>query len=249
MAKALVLSGDGINCERETARAFEVVGFQTQIVHINELIKNSSTYKNVQAFALPGGFSFGDELGSGKLLALKLQYELSDYLRHLIDSETLIIGICNGFQALVSLGILPGNENQAKLASLAYNLNSNNERIPFLNKWVELSPKSTHCIWTKDLTNIQLPVRHGEGRLIFKDDQSVYERLNQNGQIPLAYTEDLNGSFEKSAALCDETGKVFGLMPHPEAAMSAGLNPLDRNNSDELGPGYKIFKNAYNYFQ
>ncbi len=249
MPKAVILSGDGINCERETAAAFSIVGFESQIVHINELIKNPNLYKNIQAFALPGGFSFGDELGSGKLLAVKLQYELKDYLEHILSQDTLVIGICNGFQALVSLGFLPGHESGEKLASLAFNLNSKGERIPFLNQWVDLRAEKSNCIWTKDLNRLCLPARHGEGRIVFKNPDEVYPLLNSQGQIPFKYEVDINGSYKKSAALSSKNGKIFGLMPHPEAAMWKALDPVDPKYGGEPGDGYHIFKNAFDYFQ
>lgn len=246
---ALILCGDGINCERETAAAFDLVGFNSKIVHINDLVKRQSYFKDVQVLAFPGGFSFGDELGSGKLLALKLKYQLQDYLNDAFNKDTLAIGICNGFQALVSLGFLPGNENQSKLASLAYNLDENHARKPFLNRWITLNSGNSNCIWTKGIKEISLPVRHGEGRLVFKDEEKTFELLNSNNQIPFYYEENINGSYKNIAGLSDGSGKLFGLMPHPEAAMFAHLSPSGEPGDKNHGDGYTIFKNSFNYFQ
>lgn len=244
MVKALVIAGDGVNCERETAKALEIVGFDSQIININ-YIDNSFDFKSYNVFAFPGGFSYGDELGSGKLFALKVKYRLSNLLDRIQDENVLTIGICNGFQALVSLGILPNIKN-GKQASLRRNLSQSFERKPFLNQWVTLNSKLSNCIWTKKLDQIDLPIRHGEGRIVLSEDTS-FEELMENKQCPLFYEEDINGSVKRLASLSDPSGRIFGLMPHPEAAIYGHLHP--GKIKSEYGDGYKIFKNAFEYFQ
>ncbi len=243
----LVLTGDGINCEEETALAFKEEGAVSKIVHIAELIAQPGMLHDVQILALPGGFSFGDELGSGQILALKLRHALGSELKKFVDSGKLVIGICNGFQALVRLGLLP-RPFQERTMSLTHN-----RQGQFLDKWVGLEVPRSACLWTKALQEktIQLPIRHGEGKIVFAGDESFqqlyYETLQANGQIALRYTEDVNGSFGQIAGVCDPEGKIFGLMPHPEAATSNWLMPAGAQKNEGKGLASLIFKSGIEY--
>ena len=248
--KVLVLTGDGINCERETARAFALAGADPQIVHINDLLEEPSSLRKYQAMAFPGGFSFGDDLGSGQVLALKISLQLGDELKAFVNAKKPVIGICNGFQALTKLGLLPQPFGERSVA-LARNTDGH-----FMDKWVGLeAEKNSVCLWTKDLGDAPfgLPARHGEGRIVFRkgEEESLHRQLSQAGQIALRYSADLNGSYARIAGLCDPTGHVFGLMPHPEAAVSLLQHPLSSRLADRAGEGMglKIFRNCVAYLK
>lgn len=243
----LVLTGDGINCEEETALAFNEHGVTSKIIHIQDLIHNPNLLEKAQILALPGGFSFGDEIGSGQILALKLKYSLGVELKKFIDAGKLIIGICNGFQALVRLGLLPMPFSKREM-TLTHNRQGN-----FINRWVELELPKSRCVWSQNLsaTKISLPIRHGEGKIVFAGNPEVqantYQTLCENEQIVLTYTDDVNGSYERIAGVCDPSGRIFGLMPHPEAAISEWLNPSGSKKSGAIGIGASFFESGINY--
>ncbi len=247
IVNVLVLTGDGINCEEETALAFKEEGAVSKIVHIADLIAHPEQLHEAQILALPGGFSFGDELGSGQVLALKLRHALGAELKKFVDSGKLVIGICNGFQALVRLGLLP-KPFQERTMSLTHNRQGH-----FLDKWVSLEVPPSACLWTKALQEktIQLPIRHGEGKIVFAGDEAsqqlIYETLQFNGQIALRYREDVNGSYGRIAGICDQEGRIFGLMPHPEAATSNWLLPSGAQKNDGKGLAALIFKSGIDY--
>lgn len=243
----LVLTGDGINCEEETAMAFKEHGVTTRIVHIQDLIENPKLLSDAHILAMPGGFSFGDEIGSGQILALKIKYSMGEALKDFINSGKLIIGICNGFQALVRLGLLPKPFTKREMTL------THNRQGHFIDRWVELIVPTSKCVWTQKIPNqkIALPIRHGEGKIVFGGDQSLqkktYEMLLGNEQIALTYVEDINGSYEKIAGVCDPSGRIFGLMPHPEAAISEWLNPEGQKKSNATGVGAHFFESGIEY--
>ncbi|MDD9900034.1 MAG: phosphoribosylformylglycinamidine synthase subunit PurQ [Alphaproteobacteria bacterium] len=236
--KFLILSGDGINCERETARAVELAGGSAEIVHVNDLIDAPEKLKIADGLTIPGGFSFGDELGSGQILALKIRHKLGDAFFDMVRAQKPVIGICNGFQVLMKMGLLPYPEGDERVAALAAN-----ESGAFIDRWVGLDVNTDSvCKWTEGLNTLRLPIRHGEGRVVFSDD-SVYETLKNNGQIPLTYTEDVNGSHGRIAGLTDPTGMVLGLMPHPEAFVHRGTDAAPQRDIAEKGDGILLFEN------
>lgn len=251
--KILVLTGDGINCEEETALAFRETGAEVNIIHIQDLIENPGVLDSTHILALPGGFSFGDEIGSGQILALKIKYALGDAFRKFVEDKKLIIGICNGFQALVRLGLLP-EPFKPRVMTLTHNRQGH-----FINRWVDLKVPASQCVWTQKLQAknippvISLPIRHGEGRIVFQGDEStqrmVFNTLYENKQIALTYTENVNGSYERIAGVCDPSGLVFGLMPHPEAAISNWHNPSGKEKNSAKGIGALIFESAIEYCQ
>ena len=242
----LVLTGDGINCERETALAFTLAGATPTIIHINDLLAAPKRLGEFAALALPGGFSFGDDLGSGQILALKLKTALGDALRDFVAKERPIIGICNGFQALTKLGLLP-RPFSARVMAIAHNSGGH-----FLDRWVGLDvDEKSPCIWTQGLgatEDLILPIRHGEGRVVFspEDPEKIHSELARSGQIPLRYRDDVNGSYGRIAGVCDPSGLIFGLMPHPEAAISKLQYPDSsrRPVRDEAGIGLAFFANC-----
>ena len=241
--KVLVLTGDGVNCERETARAFEMHGAQTKITHINDLEASASSIHEFDILALPGGFSFGDDLGSGKIFALKISKFLGDEFNQFIKAKKPVIGICNGFQVLTKLGVF--TDFDSRFIGLAQN-----ESGQFIDQWEELKVQSSKCIWTKGIDSIKLPIRHGEGRFILNranDELShLCEQFMKNDQVVLTYTNNPNGAHEDIAGVCDSSGLVFGLMPHPEAAVHSELYPGGKVIG-ELGS--VLFKNAITYIQ
>ncbi|GAB6142712.1 phosphoribosylformylglycinamidine synthase subunit PurQ [Desulfocicer niacini] len=223
---ALVLTGFGLNCDMETAAAFELAGAKAHRVHINALIAGKVDLDDFQILAFGGGFSWGDDHGAGVIQSLKLKNHMGEKLLSFVDQGKLIIGICNGFQTLVNLGLLPGFDGNYTDRSVALTWNDCGN---FRDQWVHLGINDkSPCVFTKGLERvIDLPVRHGEGK--FVADTSVVDRLEKNNQVVMRYAlgdggnadgrfpENPNGSMGDIAGICDPTGRVFGLMPHPEA--------------------------------
>ena len=258
--KVLVLRTAGTNCDQETAFAFREAGAHSELVHINQLKAKAKKLSGYQILALPGGFSYGDDIAAGKILANELKSTLIDDIKNFISSGKLIIGICNGFQILVKAGLLPGNDTLEQEVTLTMN-----DSAKFEDRWVYLrSPQSTvhspqnKCIWTQGLPEIvYLPVAHGEGKFMAKD-KAVMERLENNGQIVLRYGDEKgnaagypynpNGSLKDVAGMCDETGRIFGLMPHPERHSFGWQHPRwMRQGLKKYGDGFLIFKNGVTY--
>jgi phosphoribosylformylglycinamidine synthase len=254
--KALVLYGYGINCDHETQYAFEHAGADAERVHINELISGDHSLAEYQILSLPGGFSFADDIGAGKVFANKFKYNLEEQLQRFIGEDKLIIGICNGFQTMTKMGILPGLENdyRTQLTTVTYN-----DAGRFEDRWVYLTVLESACIFTRNIERLYLPVRHGEGKFIPKD-ADVLKKLYANRQVVLKYCDkdgdiyagypwNPNGSVDAIAGICDVTGKVFGLMPHPEGYLFRTNHPRwTRETLPEEGLGLQVFKNAVTYF-
>lgn len=239
--RALVLTGDGINCERETAHALLLAGFTPTITHLNDLIEERRSGEwlatNYELLALPGGFSFGDDLTSGKVLALKIEKKLGWDLPAFAARGGMVIGICNGFQALVRLGIF------GKDVSITSNASGK-----FLNTWVGLEITASNSPWlaAAEFKNpaFDLPIRHGEGRIVTQNSD-VLARIKKEGRVALRYQTDINGSEDRIAGLTDATGRILGLMPHPEAAVRQSQLPRwSGSNLDEPAIGLLFFQNA-----
>ncbi len=250
--KVCILRTAGTNCDKETAFAFQKAGAQTELVHINRLINSENKLEDYQILAIPGGFSYGDDIAAGKILANELKNKLIEDLSKFIDSQKLIIGICNGFQILVKSGLLPGNSELKQDASLIIN-----DSGKFEDRWVYLKSQAK-CVWTKNLPEIiYLPVAHGEGKFVAKD-KTVLGKLKKNNQVVFQYCDESghlagypycpNGSTENIAGICDETGRIFGLMPHPERHIDIRQHPrwAGLKNKSE-GDGLQIFKNGVEY--
>lgn len=258
--RVLVLTGYGINCDYETESAFNMrkVGGKAERVHVNDLTNGASNEKSLSDYdilAIPGGFAYGDDIAAGKALANKLRYHLGEQINKFIEEGKLIIGICNGFQVLVKLGLLPaaGKRYGEQQVTLTYN-----DSNKFEDRWVYLEPNpKSRCIFTKELDRIYLPVRHGEGKLVV-GDAKLLARLRRNGQVALKYVNERgksagypynpNGSEADIAGLCDPTGRIFGLMPHPEVYMFPTNHPRwTREKVPREGMGVQIFRNAINF--
>ncbi len=212
--RAIILHASGSNRDLDAAQALELAGAEPQIVHMNALRRGEKRLSDAQMVLLPGGFSYADALGAGRLMALDLQTYLADTLQEFVASGKPVIGICNGFQALVKSGILPGWEGEPHAASLV-----NNACGHFQCRWVTLRPDANSvCLWTRGLSeSIECPVAHGEGRFTLCEP-SALSRLQKNGQIALTYIDGTNpnGSTADIAGICNPAGNVLGLMPHPE---------------------------------
>jgi phosphoribosylformylglycinamidine synthase subunit PurQ / glutaminase len=242
--KIIVLRTAGTNCDKETASAFKMAGGEPELVHINELSRDEKFLKDYQILAIPGGFTYGDDIASGKILANEIKYKLNKDLKNFINSGKLIIGICNGFQVLVKAGILPGINSGAMEATLSFN-----DSGSFIDKWVELDCART-CVWTKALKEkIYLPIAHGEGKFIPRN-KGVLNNLKKSGQIVFRYIDNPNGSIDDIAGICDTTGRVLGMMPHPERHVIGTQHPRwTREGLKEFGDGFAIFKNGVDYIK
>ena len=224
--KVLILRTAGTNCDLELARAFELAGAGATRLHINHLLADASAFSRHQILAIPGGFSYGDDIASGKILANQLIHHLKQPLQQWVADGKLIIGICNGFQVLVKSGLLPGPMPQLAPEDWHPATLTHNAHNRFEDRWVHLRAESPLCKWLTPGQTLHLPIAHGEGRFVTRDS-AVLTALKANHQIALRYVdsqgnpaanfpENPNGSTEAIAGICDITGRVFGLMPHPE---------------------------------
>jgi len=240
----MVLSGDGINCDRETAWALSMAGFEATTVHTGDLLAEPEKIEKFKLLAIPGGFSFGDEIASGKILAVKLKERLKEALFEYVGKGHMVIGICNGFQVLVQMGLLPNSQpEEPRLVSLLHNAGGK-----FINRWVTLTVDPTvPCPYLLQMTEFDLPIRHGEGRVALSPNGSPEAEQSVKGRAPLRYKDDINGSFDRIAALTNAQGNVFGLMPHPEAFVRWIQHPAWTQRPQEESknaPGLSIFVNA-----
>lgn len=227
MRNVLVLMGDGINSENELALAFSRQGATVTKMHVNDLLSNPEQLMNYKLLAIPGGFSFGDEIRSGKILAEKMRGTLGEVLKKFRNNDGRIIGICNGFQVLAQLGLFDDGDRSFTLAE--------NDHGTFMDKWTKLTITNNNSPWFKNLSgDIFLPVRHKEGRIIAKGELNPV----------LRYENDINGSFDKIAGLTDKTGKVFGLMPHPEVACHSFLHPFKAGAEENAKRIQQLFING-----
>lgn len=263
--RVLILTGYGINCDEETKFAFEKAGGQGDIVHVNDIIKQPSILKDYQIFSFAGGFSYGDDTGSGKALANRIKNNLNDEFLTFMQRDVLILGICNGFQVMVNLGIVPGNSGFGEASvSLEHNIKNRYEC-----RWVDLNVnQDSKCVFTKGISKVRVPVAHGEGN--FYASKDMLQNLEKNNQIVFQYAKTdgslANGEFPYNpngavcdiAAISDETGRFMGMMPHPERNIlftqrddwTVEKEKLKRAGKDlpEESEGLLIFKNAVEYF-
>lgn len=257
----LIIVGFGLNCERETALAFEQVGARPELVHLNDLISGKRRLSEFHVLALIGGFSFGDHLGAGTAFANRLRYRLRKDLEAFIRAGRLIIGICNGFQIMTRLGLVPALNGD--LFTPQVGLAPNRQGV-FRDAWVMLRvEQDSPCVWTKGLEYIELPVRHGEGRFVTHSG-SVLQELESRRLVVLRYVDpetllptdqfphNPNGSWNAIAGICDPTGRLFGLMPHPEAYLLPYHHPrwrrlLYEGRLPAAAPALEIFRNGVEF--
>lgn len=255
--KTLVLRTAGSNCDYETVHAFQHVGSEVSLIHINQIVAGKTRLSNFQILAIPGGFTYGDDISAGKILANELKYKLTDQIENFISDGKLIIGICNGFQVLVKAGLLPevNLSNGKQLVTL-----TNNDSGKFEDRWIYLKAVSRKCVFTRGIEKlVYFPVAHAEGKFIPKDE-SLLKNLNRNDQIVFQYTNsngeldgypwNPNGSIENIAGICDSTGRIFGLMPHPERHFHPTHHPRwTREGMRAEADGVVIFRNAIEYIR
>jgi phosphoribosylformylglycinamidine synthase I len=248
--RSIILRAPGTNCDQETVFAFEQAGAEASLVHINQLIGRQGRLEDYQIMVIPGGFTYGDDLGAGKVLANELKLKLGDDIERFIQSGKLILGICNGFQALVKAGILPSSESQQKLTL------TNNDSGRFECRWVYLAAnRESRCVFTRGIERLYLPVAHGEGKLVA--DADTLARLDvtlyytdEQGDHQAGYPNNPNGSMGNIAGICDGTGRIFALMPHPERHVRPSQHPRwPREGDKKQGDGFKIFENAVEWIK
>lgn len=262
MPRALVIRAAGTNCDAELCRAFTLAGAESELVHLDVLCAEPQRLDDVELIGFPGGFSYGDDVASGRVFAMKVRERLYPAMRAAIDRGALVFGVCNGFQVLVQVGLLPGpskgkawRADRAQPQTVAL---TDNKDARFHDRWVGVTfdPKSV-CVWTRGIDASmneaarrdvsQLPVAHGEGRFV-PSSPAVLAELEQNGQVAIRYSDNYNGSAGAVAGICDVTGRVFGLMPHPERYLDWNRHPywtrLDGGVRKGPTPGMQMFLNA-----
>lgn len=254
--KVIVLRTAGTNCNEETENAFKQSGAAVDSVHINRFFRGEKHLEDYHILALPGGFSYGDDIASGKILANELRLRLGEDIKRFIDQGKMILGICNGFQVLVKAGILPGGPKSSDFSQEVTLFT--NDSGKFEDRWIHMRPQG-RTPWLEGIIQpVYLPVAHGEGKFIPRDD-SVLERLKKNNQVVFQYCslngkkpeypDNPNGSADDIAGICDETGRIFGLMPHPERHFRYTQHPFwtRLEKKSKYGDGAKIFENGVRY--
>ena len=249
--KAIVLRAAGINCDMETEYALESAGAKAERVHINRMIKDKNLLSQYQILVFPGGFSYGDDVAAGKILANQVIHHLAEPVQKFIDDGKLVLGICNGFQVLVKAGILPGNSSTKEQAvTITYN-----DSGKFEDRWAYLAPQTDRCVFIDPGRQIYLPIAHGEGKVVTKDETAL-EKLKADGHIAFKegpYPVNPNGSMDSIAGLADSTGRVLGLMPHPERHIRHTQHPhwsrLFKTEDRRYGDGMAIFTNAVKFIK
>lgn len=255
MVKVAILRTAGTNCDNETAFAFSLVSADAEMVHINEFVKAKKRLADYQILVLPGGFTYGDDIASGKILANEMRHSLGSDIEKFISDGKLILGICNGFQILVKMGLLPALEGCAWEIDVTLNLN---DSAKFEARWCHLKLAESNCVWTKGLPRvIYLPVAHGEGKFIPAKDivlknlkankQIVFQYCTESGKKP-KYPDNPNGSIDDIAAISDSTGRIMGMMPHPERYIRMTQHPRwTRGGLKKEGDGLAIFRNGVEF--
>lgn len=250
---ALILRAPGTNCDAEAAFALETAGATTERIHINRLREAPHDLQQAQILVLPGGFSYGDDVAAGKILASQLEHFLADAIREFRDAGKLILGICNGFQVLLKAGLLVQPDDDGAMATLAHNVPRR-----FHDGWVHLNVTSQNSPFLRGIERMYVPIAHGEGNFVCRKDW-ILKGLGQSGQVVLRYTDDQghragfphnpNGSQDDIAGICDTTGQVLGLMPHPERHILGTQHPQwTRRGLQSEGDGLALFRNAVDYF-
>lgn len=254
--KAIILRTAGTNCDMESAYAAETAGFEAERVHINRVASGEVKLDDYSFLFIPGGFSYGDDIAAGKIMALELNKRLGDQLLKFEEQEKLVLGVCNGFQVLIKTGLMPFHTQRPEEMRATLTINDSGK---YEDRWIYLkSEPDTVCVFTRNMKPvIQLPVAHAEGKFMVKSGSDI-EELETYGQVVLRYTsrcadvpsypEDPNGSFDHIAGVCNRSGTILGLMPHPERFLTKYTHPRwTRENLPEEGDGAAFFRNAYEY--
>jgi len=259
--QVLIITGYGLNCEAESAEAWRLAGARPLLVHLNDLLGDPRPLSECDVLMFIGGFSYGDHMGSGHVLAHRVKHHLREELERFVEAGKLVLGICNGFQVMVKMGLLPGLPGEQFRPRVAL---IRNQCGAFQDRWVRLRfDADSPCIFTRGLDLLDLPVRHGEGRF-WVPSVGLRREIVQRRLIPCRYADPAsgrptqlfpwnpNGSWEAAAGLCDPSGRIFGMMPHPEAYLFAENHPQwddPRRARMAAGEGRLIFENAVEYLR
>jgi len=247
--RTLILRAPGTNCDEETAFAFEQAGSVVDSAHVNQLVRREKPLSPYQILVIPGGFTYGDDVSAGKILANELRLKLGEDIQRFVDDGKLILGICNGLQVLVKAGILPPTVNGNHSLTLA-----GNDSNRFECRWVYLRVnEESPCLFTRGMTTMYLPVAHGEGKVMAEAEtlgrlNVVVRYADESGNVKAGYPYNPNGSVDNIAGICDASGRIFGLMPHPERFIRWTQHPRwTREPPREYGDGFGIFLNAVDW--
>lgn len=258
--RILVLRAPGTNCDAESAHAFSLAGGMPESWHVNRLLEDTKRVVDYQVICIPGGFSYGDDIAAGRIFGNQLQHHLADVLGEFREAGKLIIGICNGFQVLLKTQLLVPPDEGGATATLALN-----DSGRFEARWAHLNVEPNKCVFLQGIRKMELPVAHAEGRFIVRDSELFSDmeaagrfvmryasRTEMNGDkrtAPVPYPDNPNGAMGNVAGVCDPTGRVFGLMPHPERFVDWTQHPRwTREPNREVGDGLRVFQNAVKYF-
>ena len=258
--KAIVLRAAGTNCDLETEFALQQAGFEAQRVHVFRLTEDAAALADVQFLVIPGGFSYGDDVAAGKIQANQILRRLAEPLNKFVAAGKLVLGICNGFQVMVKSGLLPwghvSTDEAHRDATLTWN-----DRPMFVDRWIRLRADSDKCVFLPKGACFDLPIAHGEGKFVARD--GVLDRLKADDQVALRYVDaagqaaceggaadsNPNGSTEDIAGICDPTGRVMGLMPHPERFVDPTHHPQWTRRDEPTADGRLFFDSAFEYLQ
>jgi len=263
MPNVLILRAPGTNCDRETAHALELAGGRPEYVHIHRLLEDPGLADRFDILCVPGGFSYGDDIAAGRILANQIRHHLAEALARFRDAGKLILGICNGFQVLIRTGLLaPPGEDGEPTATLTWN-----DSGRFEDRWVNLAVMGDSCVFLQGVESLYLPIAHAEGKFVVRDEQTLAS-LEAAGQLvlryapptdeaetatgspthePLPFPHNPNGSQANVAGMCDPTGRVFGLIPHPERFVDPTQHPRWTRERPDRGAGLAIFENAVRF--
>jgi len=260
--RVLILRAPGTNCDAETAHAFSLAGGAADRWHVNRLLESPRRLADFQIFCVPGGFSYGDDLSAGRIMGSQIAHHLADALDEFHAADKLILGICNGFQVLLKTNLLAASDDRGPLATLTLNDSGH-----FEDRWVRLRADSGNCVFLQGIEEMELRVTHAEGKFVARDE-AEFRRMAAAGQFVLRYAprtsgsetqgpdaevrypDNPNGAMGNVAGMCDATGRVFGLMPHPEGYIDPTQHPRwTRGPMREAGDGLRIFQNAVRYFR
>jgi phosphoribosylformylglycinamidine synthase len=255
--RIVVVRAPGTNCERETGHAFERLGARIRHLHVNALLDKPGTLRSSHGLVIPGGFSYGDDLGAGTVLGTAIRHRLADPIRRMVDRGGIALGICNGFQVLVKTGLLPGFEDAEGARSVALASNVQNR---YEDRWVTLRADSERSVFLRKGDVIHCPIAHAEGRFLVDgddvlarlaaQDQVALRYLAPDGTSPAPYPFNPNGSTDDIAGICDPTGRILGLMPHPERNQFPWQDPrFHAGDAPRRPEGLLLFENAIGHLR